>query len=171
MAVAALADSGGFRKAEKAEHNKRLRKGLAKVITVIFDLWIYKCFLSCAWLYPSALPSLQPLPSWSLRSVTKMSSLAMMNIKIHPLTLQWGGVQAAPTSQPAVPPCQQIWEGNTTLVYPGFVPSPDSWLWLAERWLEFSTIQMSQTVYINIVPYLEVLLEAVSVGHLVNYRL
>lgn len=130
LAVAALAASGGFRKVEKAEHNKRLRKGAAKVITVIFDLWISKCFLSCAWFYPSALPSLQrpPLPSWSLLSVTKMSSLGMMNIKIHPLTLQWGGVWAAPTSQPAVPPCQQIREGDTTLVYPGFLPNPDSWL-------------------------------------------
>lgn len=130
VAVAALAASGGFRKVEKAEHNKRLRKGADKVIIVIFDLWISKCFLLCSWLYPSALPSLQrpPLPSWSLLSVSKMSSLGMMNIKIHPLTLQRGGVWAAPTSQPAVPPCQQIWEGDTTLVYPGFLPNPDSWL-------------------------------------------
>ena len=49
-AAAAPAASGGLLEnlRGKAEHRKRLRKGVAKVTTVIFDLWMTTCFLSCA---------------------------------------------------------------------------------------------------------------------------
>jgi len=47
MAPAALAASGGFWKTGKAEHRRRLRMGAGQMITIIFDLWIATCFLSC----------------------------------------------------------------------------------------------------------------------------
>lgn len=48
VVAAALATSQGLPENGKAEHHKRLRMGVGQSMTLIFDLWITACFLSCA---------------------------------------------------------------------------------------------------------------------------